>query len=227
MASLNERAAMVSTVLQKAVTLLKQQQAVSMRLHQQLDAMTKIQEELALDIEYQEKAQAILLALEEAWRKDFERSVEGIITEGIQLVFGDDSVFKVVTSVKAGASAINFELETPDGNIQNILDSEGASVAQVVSFLLRVLLILSHKPALRKVIILDEPFVGISARVRPNFQTLLRRIVDDTGIQLIMVTHDPSYVDLADIVYEVKKDKGVATVKCIQRREEYPEGDDE
>lgn len=193
--------------------------AVATRLKQQLVGHEKSEVELLSSIETHEKAQVVLLALEEAWRKDFEKSVETVVSEGIRLVFGDEDLeFKVVTSIKAGSSAVEFELETADGTVQNIMESEGTSIAEVVSFLLRVLLILAHKPALRKVIILDEPFKGVSAKNMPAFQQLLRKIVDESGIQVIMVTHDMSHLEYADVVYEVTKPtKGPATVR---RRDE-------
>ena len=179
--------------------------------------------EAGLDLAYaadegvqQKRAQAILLELEAAWRKDFEASVEQVVTEAIQLVFGTKDYFRILTKVERGASAIEFELETPDGIVQSILEAEGGSVGQLVSFMLRVLLILAHKPALRKVIILDEPFTGaMSSKTMPALQTLLRKIVEETGIQLIIATNDESFVDIADVAYEVIKTDGVARVERL------------
>lgn len=211
---LSNRAERVAREITRLSNLQRERVAVVTRLKQQLTGHERKEQELESSIEVYEKAQAVLLALEESWRKNFERSVERIVTEGIQLVFGDDLDFKVVTSVKAGASAVEFELETPDGIIDNLLDAEGRSVAEVVSFLLRILLILSFRPQLRKVIILDEPFGGISSKRMPAFQQLLRKMVTETGIQVIMVTHDMSHLEYADIVYEVTKpNKGPAVVR--------------
>lgn len=216
-----DRAERLAQHITKLANLHREQTAVSARLKKQLDSHEKAEVSLLASIEMYEKAQVVLLALEESWRKDFEKSVETIVTEGIRLVFGDEDLdFSVVTSVKAGSSAVSFELEMADGVVTDILDAEGRSIAEVVSFLLRVLLILAHKPALRKVIILDEPFGGISSKRMPFFQQLLRKIVDESGIQIIMTTHDMSHLEYADSVYEVKKPtKGPATVVCIQQRE--------
>ena len=217
----SSRAERLAQHISRLATLQAEQTAVARRLKTQLSSFEAREKELDTEIEVYEKAQAVLLALEEAWRKDFEKSVETIISEGIRLVFGDEDLdFTVVTSVKAGASAVSFELEMADGVVTDIMDAEGRSIAEVVSFLLRVLLILAHKPALRKVIILDEPFGGISAKRMPFFQQLLRKIVEESGVQIIMTTHDMTHLEYADVVYEVKKPtKGPAVVTCIQRRE--------
>ena len=216
-----DRAERLAQHITKLANLQREQTAVATRLRLQLAQHEKSEVQLLSTIEIHEKAQAVLLALEEAWRKDFEKSVETIVSEGIRLVFGDEDLdFTVVTSVKAGASAVSFELEMADGIVTDIMDAEGRSIAEVVSFLLRVLLILAHKPALRKVIILDEPFGGISAKRMPFFQQLLRKIVEESGIQIIMTTHDMTHLEYADVVYEVKKPtKGPAVVTCIQKRE--------
>ena len=218
-----DRAERLAQHITKLANLQREQMAVATRLKKQLDAFEKEEVSLLASIETHEKAQAILLALEEAWRKDFEKSVETIVSEGIRLVFGDEDLdFTVVTSIKAGASAVTFELEMADGVVTDIMDAEGRSIAEVVSFLLRVLLILAHKPALRKVILLDEPFGGISAKRMPFFQLLLRRVVTESGIQVIMTTHDTSHLEYADVVYEVNKPtKGPAVVTRIQERGIY------
>ena len=216
---LSSRIERLAQQITRLANLQREQTAVVTRLKKQLSAHENEEVSLLASIETYEKAQVVLLALEESWRKDFEKSVESIVSEGIQLVFGDDLYFSVVTSVKAGASAVSFELEMQDGIVSDILDAEGRSIAEVVSFLLRVLLILAFRPALRKVIILDEPFGGISSKNMSAFQQLLRKIVDESGIQIIMTTHDMTHLEYADIVYEVKKPaKGPATVERLHAK---------
>jgi DNA repair exonuclease SbcCD ATPase subunit len=213
--SLATRASVISKRLEATAENYQRKLAVVERLQAQYAAASAEEKKFLTQVGLEEKAQAVLLALEAAWRKDFEKQVEEVVTEGIQLVFDSNDYFTLITKVERGASAIEFELETADGAVQNIMDGDGASIGQVVSFLLRILLILAHKPALRKVIILDEPFVGLRANRLPALQELLRKIVDETGIQLIMVTHNESFIDVADVAYEVTKTKGIGRVEKI------------
>lgn len=215
--SVATRASVVSKRIEAIANDYQRKLAVVERLQTQFDVASADEKRFLTQVEQEEKAQAVLLALEAAWRKDFEKSVEQVVTEGIQLVFESNDYFTVITKVERGASAIEFELETEDGIVQNILEGDGASIGQVVSFLLRVLLILAHKPALRKIVILDEPFVGLHDDRLPRLQTLLRKIVDETGVQLIMVTHNNSFIDVGDVTYEVKKTKGIGRVERIVR----------
>lgn len=215
MTSLAARASAIRESLERTANDYQRKLAVVERLNQQFEAAAADESRFRGMVENEEKAQAVLLALEAAWRKDFERNVEKVITEGLQLVFGTTDYFTVITKVERGASAIEFELETPEGAVQNILDAEGGSVAQIVSFLLRILLILSYRPQLRKVIVLDEPFVGMDDEKLPNVAALLRKMVDEAGIQIIMVTHYEPFIDVADVAYEVIKTKGVGRVERI------------
>lgn len=163
----------------------------------------------------QEKAQAILLKLEEVWRKDFEKGIEQVVTEGVELVFGKGSAFHIDTQQRAGASAITFEIETPQA-LTEIHEAEGGSLVQVVSFLLRLILVKASVPPLRQVIILDEPFEGVHAENVPLVALLVRKMVDESQIQVIMVTQNEKYMEYADKVYDVTKTKGVASVRELE-----------
>lgn len=199
--------------------LYNRQLAVLERINQQAalyaDRINKSKQQL----DDEEKAQGVLLALEEAWRKDFERNVEEIISDGISLVFGEPLEFRLNTSIKAGASAIDFEIETADGSTP-VMNAEGGSLVEVISFLLRVLIILAYKPALRKVLVADEMFGGVSEENTPTLAALLRKIVDETGIQIILATHNKALAELADIVYEVKNTGGIGRIVPLKTRNE-------
>jgi DNA repair exonuclease SbcCD ATPase subunit len=183
--------------------------AVANRIQQQLESAKGRRRSSESELELEEKAQQVLLALEEVWRKDFERNIEEIITEGIQLVFGDDLDFIVETKVERGASAIEFFIERNESTID--IDSDGGSMVQVVSFILRLILIKAHRPQLRQFVAIDEAFNGVDENHMPAVGSLLRKMVDESRVQILFVTHNPVFIEYADVVYEITKNKGVAS----------------
>lgn len=218
MLSVDERIKACAASLTELGKHLSDKRAVAMHLSAQYDALEDESLELNTYLGNEEKAAAILLLLEEQWRKDFEQGVSELVTEGINVVFDTDDVFRIVATTRAGTSAVRFELERPRGTVD--LFSDGGSLVEVVSFLLRVVVTLAYQPKLRRVIVLDEAFKAVSEEFKPNLAALLRDIVDESGIQLIFVTHDPAYMEVADTVYEIEKktpDALFADVGCLKR----------
>lgn len=205
----------ISEALGKLADEYRRKVAVGERVKAQLEEHAKAKAAADKELVVQEKAQAILLKLEEVWRKDFERGIEQVVTEGIELVFGRGDEFLINTQVRAGASAITFEIENASSHAE-IQDSQGGSLVQVVSFLLRLILVKASIPPMRQVIILDEPFEGVHAENVPLVATLVRKMVDDSNIQVIIVTQNEKYMEYADRAYDITKKKGVASARRLE-----------
>lgn len=76
----------------------------------------------------------------------------------------------------------------------------GNGVKAVVSFvLLAYYLIRQQCPYM----FLDESFVNISAGYIERFFDLVRTLCHDHNMCIVLITHDPRFVDFADIIYEV------------------------
>jgi hypothetical protein len=167
---------------------------------------------LAEEVEVLELTQALAIALEGEWRKSFESSLEEVVSDGLTLVFDEDTYLHIKSSIKNGASAISFSIETPRGET-GIMDCTGGSVVQITSFLLHLMVTLAHRPELRHVILLDEAFGGMQEEKVPVLARLLRQLVDDTGMQLLFVTQDRVYADVADVVIDVRSVGKVVVLK--------------
>jgi hypothetical protein len=167
---------------------------------------------LVEEAEVLDLTQQLAIALEGEWRKTFEESLEEVISDGLTLVMEEDHYLHIKSSVKNGASAVSFSIETPRGET-GIIEEVGGSVVQITSFLLRLMVTLSHRPELRRVILLDEAFGGMQEEKVPVMARLLRQLVDDTGIQLIFVTQDRQYADVADVVIDVASVGKVTVLK--------------
>ena len=65
-----------------------------------------------------------------------------------------------------------------------------------------------------KVLLLDEPLSALDHPTRRQLRTLLRKLVDDTGVPALLVTHDPDEAEaLADRVVHFEPGRTVREVK--------------
>lgn len=164
-----------------------------------------------------EKVSALLASISEEKQADAQSKIENLVTQGLQKIFGPDWSFHVVPSVRGKTPIVEFKVRT---KIQNriletsVLDARGAGLASVVGFLLRLVLILLSRKS--SVLILDETFANLSDSYIPNLIEFIREIVDKTNLQIIMVTHEPRFAEVADKCYQFRLDeKGLTQVTSI------------
>jgi hypothetical protein len=158
-----------------------------------------------------EQALAVLQGLEAAWKKSFEAALADIVSRGLTLVFGESMKVEIISDVARNASAVEFKLTTGEGEetlSTAIIGARGGSVVEVASFLFRVLLVLSSRPPLRKIIVIDESFRMVADENIPALAQMIRHLVDHLGIQIVLVTHMHAFADAADVVYEVTATHG-------------------
>lgn len=194
------------------------------QLQRDREALISKGEELKGDWEELNQVLGLFAALEKDWQRDFEDRLAALITRGLCSVFGEDLEFKLIQKTVGDASAIDFKLVTHvDGEARetDLIGAKGGSVVVVAGFLLRLLILLSYRPALRPVMLLDETFAHLSADYVPNFALLLQRLNEETDVQFVLVTHDPTYVDYCDVAYEVSQDSaGVTSFAQLKSRRE-------
>jgi DNA repair ATPase RecN len=130
--------------------------------------------------------------------------MESTVTNGLRLIFGDPQLaFRVLK--KEGKQGNSYYIEVQKGDVSGpILETFGGGVANVVSFLLRVIMIKRFK--LARVLICDETFNNVSARILPAVSETLRSLARDGGYTILAVTHQPILASAADHVYRVMAD---------------------
>lgn len=157
-----------------------------------------------------EQVTNLLQGLEAAWQKNFQKSVARVISRGLTLVFEETMELKIIPKVRNDITTVDFKIvqgEGADAIETDILGAKGGTVIALVNVLVRALLILSARPALRRIMILDEPFGLADDQYIPAFGALLRELCDKLHFQIIIVSHEEALVDIADMAYEVYKTK--------------------
>lgn len=130
---------------------------------------------------------------------------ERVTTAAIKEAFGFDYNFVIEINSEGKRVSTKFKLINPEGNELDIMDSVGGGLIDVISFVLRVLILASARPKRSQVMFLDESFRCVSAEYRPKVATLLKSLSKRLGIQFLIVTHQQELLEAADVAYQLEK----------------------
>lgn len=181
--------------------------------------MTEISE-LESQIVTLDKTAILLTSLGEERQQQAQQVIEELVTRGLQTIFDDSLSFHIVQSVRAKASTVDFYVRTTFASGQRVdtpvLESRGGGVAATIGFLLRVVVLLLRTGTRQEnILILDETFAHVSAEYVENVGLFLRELVDKTGVQIILVTHQSEFVEHADRVYRFSQTNGSTQVAAV------------
>lgn len=172
--------------------------------------------ELSADIELHERVLQALTRVGEEWQNKAQELIEGLVTWGLQSVFGENLAFRIVQGTRAGQATVEFLItseytagdeagphhgapllvETP------VMDARGGGVAAVTGFLLQLTMLLLT-PGARRFLALDESFAHVSAEYKPAVAAFVRDVCALAAFQVLMVTHDPEFEEAADAAYRL------------------------
>lgn len=159
----------------------------------------------------------LLNSIGEDKQQKAQEQIEGIITRGLQSIFGETFSFHIVQTMKGKSASVEFYIQTHLGDqmlMTPVLESHGGGLAAIVGFLLRVTVMLLDKGADKaNVIVLDETFGMVSDEYLDPLAEFIRDLVDKTGIQVIMVSHQPMWEEYADKTYRFGIKSGATFVK--------------
>lgn len=155
-----------------------------------------------------EKVLDTLYAIAEIRKGDIKNKIEKLVTKGIRAVFDrEDLEFKLEISISRGDVAVkpvivceynNKTLET------DIIEGHGGGLGDVVSFVLRVVVLSLIRPQRARLLVLDEPFKHVSSEYLPAVAELMKELRKITKLQIIMVTHKSELAECADVIYKSK-----------------------
>jgi DNA repair exonuclease SbcCD ATPase subunit len=164
------------------------------------------------------KARVLLENLTEKKQELVRSKIEGLVTHGVQAVFGPDYAFKI--EQKTARNQVTFEyriLHYFEGTVHesDLRGYHGGGLVALVGFLLRVVMVLFVHPPRRRLILLDETMAALDGDKRQSFAKLLVTLGNQLNCQFVLITHSPEYQEEADKVYEITQTSGVSTLKTI------------
>ena len=119
--------------------------------------------------------------------------IAAVVTKCIAAVFQENISFEIRFEKKRGRTEARPVL-IKDGHEMDPLDGSGGGVIDVASLALRVICLSMTRPAVRKLLVLDEPLKHLSANNHERARGLLLSLSEEFGMQVIMVTHNKNLV---------------------------------
>lgn len=157
----------------------------------------------------------LLNSIGETRQQEAQAKIEGIVTNGLQSIFGEDYSFHINQTMKGKNASVDFTVRTRMGDSiveTGVLDSHGGGLASVIGFLLRLTVLLLDKRERNKLIVGDEVFAAVSREYLDPLAEFVKEIVEKTDIQFLLITHSPEWSDYADITYKFGNKNGVTHV---------------
>lgn len=139
------------------------------------------------------EAQNITQHVAEAVQKQAHDQIEGVVTRCLEAVFGSEYGFRILFERKRGRTEAKLLLLKDGHEIEDALNADSGGVVDVAALALRMACIVLAKPALKRVIIMDEPFRNLDIPNREKIRILLEELSADFGVQFIMVTHELAF----------------------------------
>ncbi len=173
--------------------------------------------DLTETVEELDRVTLLLNSLGEDRQLKAQQTIEDLVTRGLQTIFDESLSFHITQTVKGKSASVEFTVRTTlDGKIIEtpVMEARGGGLAATIGFLLRlVVMLLSKGTATENILILDETFAHVSDEYLGPLGEFLREVVDKTGVQIVMVTHQPEFTEYADKVYHFSTVDGKTQVR--------------
>lgn len=152
------------------------------------EALAKVRGELLDCSEAQKVAQLVAQTVQQ---QAHER-ISAIVTRCLAAVFDEPYRFQIHFEQKRGRTEARLTFERK-GVEFDPMSATGGGVVDVAAFALRLAALMLSRPALRRVLILDEPFKAVSEKYRERVCAMLERLSEEMSVQIIMVTHQTEF----------------------------------
>lgn len=167
---------------------------------QSLDDQVRTQTSEYTNLSLAEKVLADTIAHCSAETKN---NIEAFLSLSLQKIFQNDEIrIELLQEVKR--DRIETQVILHEGEISGPPSKiAGGGVQNVIGFLLRFLVL--RRLSLKPILILDEAFRNVSANHLDALCSFLKHLTQDHGLSILLVTHEPAFMKIADAVYEVAK----------------------
>lgn len=163
-----------------------------------------------------EKAQVFLQNIAQETQNQLKFRIEDIVNMALETCFPDEYSFELNFNVSRGKTDCELVfLSKRTGREVDPMNASGGGVVDVACFALRTACYVLEQ-GIDNVIVLDEPMKFVSEDLRERVCEVIKNLSLKLGVQFIIVTHIPEFVNIADRVFQVKKnDDGRSVVKEV------------
>lgn len=198
-------------------TLFQQCKGINSQLNKDIEQYTVKKENLNNELKILEQSQAFLQKIAQETQQHLKFQVEDIVNLALETCFPGEYNFNINFNISRGKT--EAELVFLDQKTKREIDpmnASGGGVVDLTSFALRIACY-ALENGTDNVIILDEPFRFLSRDLQNRAGEILKILSKRMNLQIIMVSHIGEIINIADKVFEVKKDtNGVSKIKEIK-----------
>jgi len=138
--------------------------------------------------------------------------IETLVNSGLSAIFEDSLKLVIESSVKY--SKTTFKLQIENNGVLGMEETHGGGVLSVVAFILRIVItLLTDK---RKFLVFDESLSMVSIGYQDRLSQFIRKLCDDLGFTVLLISHQPALSEYASIKYEVRKAGNQTKLKRIE-----------
>ena len=161
-----------------------------------------------------EQAQVFLQRVAQDTQSQLKFQIEDIVNLALETCFPNEYEFQLQFNIARGKTDAELVfLSQKTGRPIDPMNASGGGVVDLTAFALRIASY-ALEQGVDNVIILDEPFRFISRDLQARAGEILKSLSTKLGLQIVMVTHIGQMIDVADKVFEVKKNSdGRSVVK--------------
>jgi DNA repair exonuclease SbcCD ATPase subunit len=139
------------------------------------------------------------------------KNLENLLTIGLKKIFFDRNFSMQIRIIDKRNSKCAELLLNDNGNLIPVKDSNIAGgILIVIASIIQIFFITNLK-SVGKYLFLDEQFSQLSKIYVPNFMEFIKTLCDETGLSIVLITHDSKFMSYADRVYYA--DHGNFTLK--------------
>ena len=167
--------------------------------------LIQLVKELSVDKEKTEKAKAFIQSIAEDTLKNLEFHLTTLPTSALHSIdpTAPNQIAEISIKRDQVECAFYFEEEGNEETKDKPIDSAGGGLLGIAGMANRIMM-WSLNPN-RPTWILDEPFKDLSPDLHRNASELLNKLVEDLGIQIIMVSHQEEIHSKADKIFKVTR----------------------
>ena len=163
-----------------------------------------------------EQAQAFLQKVAQDTQSQLKFQIEDIVNLALETCFPNEYEFQLQFNIARGKTDAELVfLSQKTGRPIDPMNASGCGTLDVTCFALR-LACYALQVGIDNVIILDEPMKFVSKDLLNSVSEFMKELSIKLGIQIIMVTHENQFIDVADRIFSVRKNsngKSIVTMK--------------
>lgn len=150
---------------------------------------------LASESESHAQAVELLNKVQAVTRDKIKNEFEGVASWALKYVLQEDYKFKLVFTQRGNLQELDFTVRTPECDEDiDLLDSRGGGVMNVLSLILRLILMEVSVPKIDGFIILDESFKNVNGEDNiERLNTFVDDLVKNFKRQVIHITDMPNF----------------------------------